>query len=561
MYETRDTEGPGQNLAGMMLMGSAVAQDAHFGAYAEFAGGYERYPGSGKYHNYDWHSGYGYSVNHRTPEEAGRLAVELCKSQQAEANLDIVSVPCGEGSIHIFSQGIEPGTQFGPIDGAYPVSGTGRCLGILEAFREDGKPYLMIVIGIGDSKQEVRESWAQQKINLRRNIKADPPFGNEIIACNDRTNMPSQGGGESALRQGPDETFGAHARDAMTGWMTRNNVAQSDDAGTTLALVIQTALALQDFNPGPRDGILGPKTIAAIVAWQAMTGFAEGAGLADVLAEVLRTALVLQGFDPGPANGMLAPQALEVTAGWEDRFSSQLASAPSKGKDRWGALAFSKSTNGWAAGAGTNQPSQAHAVARALAGCRKSKRGDKCKQVLVWKNQCGALAVGDRSQYGAATGPTKHEAERNALLECRAATSNCEVRSKLSTCIAAIEDFERQPLGDFRVKVSSADRRVQVCVRDHECEDGDQVRVSVNGTQIFSGEIRNWWACRSVAVRSGPNPISMFAVNGTGYKGANCSHADANTGEMRVTGTTSVTQSWKHRGGAGSEARIVVQVE
>ena len=357
------------------------------------------------------------------------------------------------------------------------------------------------------------------------------------------------------------DIFGAKSRNSMAAWMERNRVPQDGDVATTLALVIQTALALQDLNPGPRDGMVGPKTIAAIVAWQAMTGFSEGASLADVFAGILRAALVLQGFEPGPASGMLGPGALDVAAGWEYRFSSEFGSPPSKGKDRWGALAFSRSANGWSAGAGTDQPSQAHAVARALAGCRESKRGDNCAQVLVWKNQCGAIAVGDGSQYGAAAGSTKQQAERNALRECAAVTSSCNVRSKLSTCMPARDDFERQGLSDFRVKVSSTDRRVQVCVRDHECEDGDRIRVSVNGVQIFAGEIRNWWACRSVAVRSGPNPISMLAVNGTGYKGEDCSHNDVNTGEIRVTGTTSVTQSWKHRGGAGSDARIVVHVD
>ena len=39
--------------------------------------------------------------------------------------------------------------------------------------------------------------------------------------------------------------------------------AATGDAATTLALIIQTVLALQNVDPGPRDGVLGPKTIAA----------------------------------------------------------------------------------------------------------------------------------------------------------------------------------------------------------------------------------------------------------------------------------------------------------
>ena len=45
--------------------------------------------------------------------------------------------------------------------------------------------------------------------------------------------------------------------------------------------------------------------------------------------------------------------------------------------------------------------------------------------------------------------------------------------------------------------------------------------------------------------------IQSTALNGTGYKG-DCSHRDANTGEIRVTGENIETQVWRHRGGAGS---------
>ena len=117
------------------------------------------------------------------------------------------------------------------------------------------------------------------------------------------------------------------------------------------------------------------------------------------------------------------------------------------------------------------------------------------------------------------------------------------------------------PIDDFNVSIpSSCPLALRVCVRDHECEDGDQVRVSVNGGVVFSGEIDNDWQCRDVAVREGVNTVEMFAINGTGFKGA-CSYADANTGEIRITGGQNVeTQSWSHRGGAGSTANLNVTV-
>lgn len=123
----------------------------------------------------------------------------------------------------------------------------------------------------------------------------------------------------------------------------------------------------------------------------------------------------------------------------------------------------------------------------------------------------------------------------------------------------APESFGSQPLRDFNITVSSSRREVRVCVRDHECEDGDKVRVSVNGGRVFSGEIDNDWVCDDIPVHEGNNRIELFAVNGSGRKG-NCSYADVNTGEIRVEGRNNETQSWRHRGGAGSKANIIVKV-
>ena len=121
------------------------------------------------------------------------------------------------------------------------------------------------------------------------------------------------------------------------------------------------------------------------------------------------------------------------------------------------------------------------------------------------------------------------------------------------------DSFTVQPLQDFRISIPRSPYGVEVCVRDHECEDGDRVRVSVNGIELMSEEIVNAWMCRSVTLHEGRHGIELFAINGTGYKG-DCNHADGNTGEMRVTGEDSQTQTWRHRGGAGSGARIEVTV-
>ena len=124
----------------------------------------------------------------------------------------------------------------------------------------------------------------------------------------------------------------------------------------------------------------------------------------------------------------------------------------------------------------------------------------------------------------------------------------------------APDRFTTRPLQDFHITVPDSRQDVTVCVRDHECEDGDQVRVSINGRTLFSGEIDNDWTCDRVDVSAGRNEIELYAINGSGRKG-NCSYADANTGELRVEGKNAETQSWQHRGGAGSSAAIIVEVD
>ena len=110
-----------------------------------------------------------------------------------------------------------------------------------------------------------------------------------------------------------------------------------------------------------------------------------------------------------------------------------------------------------------------------------------------------------------------------------------------------------------QLKIKGATGSLEICVRDHICEDGDKISVDVEGRSIFSGEIVNDWDCQTIEVRGGETyVVELTALNGTGYKG-DCSYADANSGEIRVTGENTETQGWRHRGGAGSKARIIVE--
>ncbi len=138
-----------------------------------------------------------------------------------------------------------------------------------------------------------------------------------------------------------------------------------------------------------------------------------------------------------------------------------------------------------------------------------------------------------------------------------------------------IDDFTNQDIQDFHVSIDGDLNVLKICVRDHQCEDGDIVRVTVDGWTIFHGEIDNDWDCIDYPANIDESvyytyyshsdgksydaherlSINMYAVNGTGHKG-NCSYQDANTGEIRVEGSTVQTQTWQHRGGAGSSASI-----
>ena len=119
--------------------------------------------------------------------------------------------------------------------------------------------------------------------------------------------------------------------------------------------------------------------------------------------------------------------------------------------------------------------------------------------------------------------------------------------------------FTNQPLQDFNIGIDGNSSELEICVRDYECEDGDKIRVTVDGDRIFEGEIDNGWDCRRLDVRAGGRyPVELYAINGTGHKG-NCSHRDENTGQIMVRGADTQTQSWRHRGGGGSSARIIVE--
>ena len=120
--------------------------------------------------------------------------------------------------------------------------------------------------------------------------------------------------------EGEEEIFGPKAEEALNAWRGKHRIEDRGAIAKTLMLMVQTALVLQAFDPGPVDGVFGKRTLAAIAAWQTIQGFPEGAELAGLIAAILRAALVLEGYDPGPVEEMLGPSAIETAQAWAPSY-------------------------------------------------------------------------------------------------------------------------------------------------------------------------------------------------------------------------------------------------
>ena len=145
-------------------------------------------------------------------------------------------------------------------------------------------------------------------------------------------------------------------------------------------------------------------------------------------------------------------------------------------------------------------------------------------------------------------------------------TSNYSCDYKLSpylkydyAALAGTNDLQQlRDWGTFAPLSDASGRRyVVVCVRDTQCEDGDILRITLNGQGVAETEIFNAPRCFQVPVSSGTNYLGVLAVNGTGFKGQ-CSFSDRNTGEVTVQGRSGspVAQTYNVPGGAGSYGQI-----
>jgi Domain of unknown function (DUF4189) len=104
------------------------------------------------------------------------------------------------------------------------------------------------------------------------------------------------------------------------------------------------------------------------------------------------------------------------------------AAAHAQLQEYFGAIAYSPTSgaHGWA----KDHPSRDAAERASLAECRK--RAKDCRNVLWFKNGCGALAISAKA-YGWGWGSTQALADGEAIKACSRHAKGCKVTSRACT--------------------------------------------------------------------------------------------------------------------------------
>ena len=103
---------------------------------------------------------------------------------------------------------------------------------------------------------------------------------------------------------------------------------------------------------------------------------------------------------------------------------------------------------------------------------------------------------------------------------------------------------------------------MEICVKDQRCVDGDTVRVSVNGSRLFTTDLARDWTCESTNLVFGRNSIEAHAVDEGGPVERCEIHWENNTGLLgvRVGGKiVAQTAAWSLRAGESTDLAVRVQ--
>ena len=109
---------------------------------------------------------------------------------------------------------------------------------------------------------------------------------------------------------------------------------------------------------------------------------------------------------------------------------------------------------------------------------------------------------------------------------------------------------------NFNINVPESEQEIRICVRDHSCEDGDRIRLLINGGEVYIGEIYNEPSCVIVPVHSEENSLQLYAINGTGGKGNDCSYEPINTGQIIIQGINWESAKWGLSPGSSNFSKV-----
>ena len=196
-------------------------------------------------------------------------------------------------------------------------------------------------------------------------------------------------GDNSGYGTGWGDSSSAAERAAMNNCRSGNNgcrveVSRCTELSTAVGVnratrrQIQEALAAQGFDPGPADGIFGPRTHSAIKAWQSSKGGAATGELTNEQVTMLLAAST-RGDQPQPANA----------AGTSGELWGSIVYSP---QSRLGVIVW-------------NSAGRDPARRQALQSCTNDG-GAGCQEVAWFRNACGAIAIADGTGYGAGWGDT-----------------------------------------------------------------------------------------------------------------------------------------------------------
>jgi len=138
--------------------------------------------------------------------------------------------------------------------------------------------------------------------------------------------------------------------------------------------------------------------------------------------------------------------------------------------------------------------------------------------------------------------------------------------SPTSTVTPRVLNYERpkvtKHLEDFLIRADDPvlGSEIFVDVWDHDCEDGDEIRVSLVGVGFEDFQLTKTKQTRRLGyVSPGRDAVvEITALNGTGYLGS-CNHANVNTGAIVVRDNdNSVRRNWQMEAQAGTRSRIVI---